>query len=131
MRLRHPQPFTTDRRNGVTLAHDRRKYERSHDWMERLMMMEQLELNSPDDQVQLIAALTATEEVFEHPEFSCIWRFLLHFGFMDPDGNVLPAWEQYWTTIGRQAWQDGHRDRWIGWSDAMFPTDIGPGIETG
>lgn len=105
-----------------------RKYEQSHSWKEHLLLMEELELNSPDDRVQLIAALTATDEIAEHPEFACLWRFLLHFGFITTSGDVLPAWEQYWNSIGRIAWESGHREEWIRMSEAIFPQDIGPQI---
>ena len=106
----------------------KKQYEQTKEWMSHLMFMDELGLNSPDDRVQLIAALTATGEVYDHPEYACVWSFLIHFGFMDPGGNILPEWKRYWRNTGRRVWQAGGRDRWLGASDIAFPRDIGPQI---
>jgi hypothetical protein len=125
-RVSSPTHETAERNKELNLPDNKKHYEQSQEWMTNTLMMEELCLNSPDDKVQLLAALTATGEVYDHPEYACAWTFLIHFGFMDADGNVLPQWKRYWRNTGRKAWEEGGRDRWLTASDGAFPRDIGP-----
>jgi hypothetical protein len=93
-----------------------------HDnWKADLLRRERQGLNSPDDQVHLIASLTQSGEIYQHQQLTCQYLFLLHFGFMDPEGNVTAAWLQHWSVHGQRAWQTGGRDRWLAWTEPLYP----------